>query len=518
MGDGDSQLEGEPPSPFPPWRPCPRQAEVPAASTGAWRSLPLGTPTRRQRPLVFCGTPRQAWPTSPNWTPGCCCRSPSPSRRASTLQRCGALCQCWAPPPPRPARTIRAPGLWRPPCQASPQARLRSGACHASCVCLQGTFKPFVTHVKLRKDRWAPWVSATCRLRGGQEPGGHCVAQAGRQAGRPQAAPRPWHCRRPGRSGYDVLRRCQVDFELSHENKVGGCRGRGERSCPAPCTLHPGALPSTPVPPKTPPPTHTHTPHSHVAGPRGDCLPSCWERQRVPSRPVRGEGGGRGGARLAAAAAGARQRTRPPQKERKTTLWALARPPCALPCLLQGNHCSGGVRGRDPGNGRVVLAQYEEESAGGGGAACAWRPTAVLRIPRAAHFEDYSGGLGLGKCLDFWFWGRHRGTSLAQERAAQLPCNKSWSSPLPGPGDLSSSPLCLGFAFNQELGKVAIVSQVDAAVWVRAPGQPPPEAEAACPAAKTRFAGCPGCFCKASRPHACTKPRAASSPPAGGRL
>ena len=78
--------------------------------------------------------------------------------------------------------------------------------------------------------------------------------------------------------------------------------------------------------------------------------------------------------------------------------------------LCEGNYCEGGRRGREPGNGRVVVSALRSAADGG----CVWAPQKTLEVPASASFQDYSA-----------------------------------------------------LALNYGTGKVAILSQEDAAVWVR---------------------------------------------------
>lgn len=52
-----------------------------------------------------------------------------------------------------------------------------------------------------------------------------------------------------------------------------------------------------------------------------------------------------------------------------------------------GNYCQGGRRGDEPGNGRVVVAEFN----GKDGDDCAWDVLKVVEVPAAAYFKDYSG-------------------------------------------------------------------------------------------------------------------------------
>lgn len=53
--------------------------------------------------------------------------------------------------------------------------------------------------------------------------------------------------------------------------------------------------------------------------------------------------------------------------------------------LCEGNHCEGGKKGRDAGNGRIVVMKKEGE-----GVACEWKTQYVMKIPKSAKFVDYS--------------------------------------------------------------------------------------------------------------------------------
>lgn len=54
-------------------------------------------------------------------------------------------------------------------------------------------------------------------------------------------------------------------------------------------------------------------------------------------------------------------------------------------CL--GNYCVGGAQGREPGNGRIVVAEYNRKS----GDQCGWDVVKTVEIPSTAYFTDYSG-------------------------------------------------------------------------------------------------------------------------------
>lgn len=75
-----------------------------------------------------------------------------------------------------------------------------------------------------------------------------------------------------------------------------------------------------------------------------------------------------------------------------------ASPPCISPLsvfgtlgaiidALAGNFCEGGRRGRTPGNGRIVVTQFNNLK----GDDCAWDVVKVLHVPETAYFDDYSG-------------------------------------------------------------------------------------------------------------------------------
>ena len=65
--------------------------------------------------------------------------------------------------------------------------------------------------------------------------------------------------------------------------------------------------------------------------------------------------------------------------------------------LCEGNHCAEGKRGRDKGNGRIVILRLKEFPLlpGGGGEGegefpCAWVVHRTIDIPASARFQDYS--------------------------------------------------------------------------------------------------------------------------------
>jgi len=51
-----------------------------------------------------------------------------------------------------------------------------------------------------------------------------------------------------------------------------------------------------------------------------------------------------------------------------------------------GNYCLGGKAGRDSGNGRMVVAEFNNKK----GDACGWDVVKVVNIPPTADFTDYS--------------------------------------------------------------------------------------------------------------------------------
>lgn len=55
--------------------------------------------------------------------------------------------------------------------------------------------------------------------------------------------------------------------------------------------------------------------------------------------------------------------------------------------LCEGNFCDAGKRGREPGNGRVVVMRKQEASKG---APCVWKTLYVMDVPQSANFVDYS--------------------------------------------------------------------------------------------------------------------------------
>jgi hypothetical protein len=52
-----------------------------------------------------------------------------------------------------------------------------------------------------------------------------------------------------------------------------------------------------------------------------------------------------------------------------------------------GNFCSSGDKGRQPGNGRLVVTKFNGKAAGAG---CAWDYVKTINVPSEASFEDYS--------------------------------------------------------------------------------------------------------------------------------
>lgn len=57
--------------------------------------------------------------------------------------------------------------------------------------------------------------------------------------------------------------------------------------------------------------------------------------------------------------------------------------------LCDGNHCESGEAGRDRGNGRIVIAVFEEFSPPRNH--CHWVPQKVISIPATAAFTSYAG-------------------------------------------------------------------------------------------------------------------------------
>jgi len=56
--------------------------------------------------------------------------------------------------------------------------------------------------------------------------------------------------------------------------------------------------------------------------------------------------------------------------------------------LCEGNWCSGGHRGREKGNGKIVVAELVPESAHD---ACSWKPIKVIDLPAEIDMTDYAG-------------------------------------------------------------------------------------------------------------------------------
>lgn len=74
--------------------------------------------------------------------------------------------------------------------------------------------------------------------------------------------------------------------------------------------------------------------------------------------------------------------------------------------LCEGNHCQGGSKGRDGGNGRIVVSKLTHTDDG----SCVWEPIKIIKIPEAADFQDYSAMAVLEQ--------RRKIAILSQENAA----------------------------------------------------------------------------------------------------
>lgn len=59
---------------------------------------------------------------------------------------------------------------------------------------------------------------------------------------------------------------------------------------------------------------------------------------------------------------------------------------CNLPHFA-GNFCVGGSQGRERGNGRIVVSEFNGKS----GDECGWDVLKTVEIPSKAAFQDYSG-------------------------------------------------------------------------------------------------------------------------------
>jgi hypothetical protein len=56
-------------------------------------------------------------------------------------------------------------------------------------------------------------------------------------------------------------------------------------------------------------------------------------------------------------------------------------------CCCAGNYCVGGAEGRQRGNGRIVVSEFNGKS----GEDCGWDVVKTIEIPSKAAFMDYSG-------------------------------------------------------------------------------------------------------------------------------
>ena len=64
--------------------------------------------------------------------------------------------------------------------------------------------------------------------------------------------------------------------------------------------------------------------------------------------------------------------------------------------LCEGNHCVGGKKGRERGNGRIVVSERTVTNDG----TCVWRVVDMIEVPKVAFFQDYSAMAihrGMGK-------------------------------------------------------------------------------------------------------------------------
>jgi hypothetical protein len=53
--------------------------------------------------------------------------------------------------------------------------------------------------------------------------------------------------------------------------------------------------------------------------------------------------------------------------------------------LCEGNYCTGGRQGRQPGNGRIIVSQLQTSN---GDKGCMWQPVKTIEIPSSAYFQD----------------------------------------------------------------------------------------------------------------------------------
>lgn len=56
--------------------------------------------------------------------------------------------------------------------------------------------------------------------------------------------------------------------------------------------------------------------------------------------------------------------------------------------LCEGNHCASGKKGRESGNGRLVVMKKEHDTTWPGN--CVWKTQQMIEIPKSADFVDYS--------------------------------------------------------------------------------------------------------------------------------
>ena len=54
--------------------------------------------------------------------------------------------------------------------------------------------------------------------------------------------------------------------------------------------------------------------------------------------------------------------------------------------LCEGNYCVGGAKGREPGNGRIVVTRLKK--ANDASESCMWEVVKVVNVPQSAYFTD----------------------------------------------------------------------------------------------------------------------------------
>ena len=130
--------------------------------------------------------------------------------------------------------------------------------------------------------------------------------------------------------------------------------------------------------------------------------------------------------------------------------------------LCEGNHCAEGDRGKDQGNGRVVVMRREAV-----GAECLWRTVTTLSLPRTAAFVDYSA-LSIHHAT--------RAVAVSTQEGSQL-----WVGQLAGGADGAFDPAAAEFSegrvydFARDGGCDPVYCNVEGIHWLEGGGDGTPQ-------------------------------------------